>query len=516
MPHFIAPNSEGKPVVYKGVRVRIGDQQESLYQVSAEPYKRGDQSLYLLALEEMERVVAQDEIVEEFQSNDHSGERIGQLERELNYTRETLQATVEELESSNEELQATNEELIASNEELQSTNEELHSVNEELYTVNTEHKQKIEELTELTSDMDNLLKSTEIGTIFLDRDFNIRMFTPSIAAGFDVLDQDIGRPINHIAYKLDSPQLLADAAEVLHSRTPKEVEVQGRDKKIYLQRIQPYRVEDRIEGVVLTLTDITQLREAEQARLTMQTLAEVSQELPDFAYAVSHDLQAPLRHISQHSEILDNAVTQGNQDKIVKSSRVIRQSSDKLREMIDGLLAYSRINTQGKPMAPTPLASPIKEAVLELKTTIEANQASVEFDQNLPEVLGDPTQLKLLFFHLIENSINFRSEADPIIKISARRTDSEHIEIEVVDNGVGVAERDCDDVFTIFKRLGIKDDVPGAGVGLAICRRIVLRHQGRIRLIPNNNGVVIQFNLRVVSSLANGSSSKEMDVLAEN
>ena len=193
--------TEGVPVVYRGVRVQLRDDQESLYQVTAEPYHKRGQTLFLISLEEMEKVVPDDRIVEDFHSNEHSSDRIEQLERELNYTRETLQATVEELESSNEELQATNEELIASNEELQSTNEELHSVNEELYTVNSEHKAKIEELTQLTSDMDNLLKSTEIGTIFLDRNFNIRMFTPAISVGFNVMPQDIGRPINHISYK---------------------------------------------------------------------------------------------------------------------------------------------------------------------------------------------------------------------------------------------------------------------------------------------------------------------------
>ena len=492
--------AEGKPVVYKGVRVRLDDNDERLFQVSAEPYKHQDQSLSLIALEEMERLSSHDEIVEEFRTNDHTGERIGQLERELNYTRETLQATVEELESSNEELQATNEELIASNEELQSTNEEVHSVNEELYTVNTEHKLKIEELTQLTSDMDNLLKSTEIGTIFLDRKFNIRMFTPSIAAGFDVLDQDIGRPINHIAYKLDSPQLLADAAEVLQYQSAKEVEVTSKDGKIYLQRIQPYRVEDRIEGVVLTLTDVTQLREAEQARLKMQTLSEVRwEELPNFAYALSNDLQAPLRHISQHTEILENAVDQGNTEKVFKASRVIRDSSDKIRAMIDGMLAYSRINTVGNSLAETNLTRPISEAILQLEPTIVANNAKINFEEPLPEVLGDHEQLVLLFYHLIENSIKFRGKQDPVIQVSAKLADKDCVEVIFKDNGIGVNQHDCDKVFTIFKRLGIKEDVPGAGVGLAICRRIVLRHHGRIWMEPNLVGVSVHFVLRVAT-----------------
>ncbi|MDB2687043.1 PAS domain-containing protein [Mariniblastus sp.] len=486
--------TEDKPVVYRGVRVNIGDDDQRLFQVSVEPYSKKDQSLYLISLEEMEKVVRDDLIVEDFKAPEHSNDRIDQLERELNYSRETLQATVEELESSNEELQATNEELIASNEELQSTNEELHSVNEELYTVNTEHKVKIEELTEVTSDMDNLLRSTEIGTIFLDRNFNIRMFTPAISVGFNVMEQDIGRPINHISYKLDSPELLTDAAEVLRTGIPAEIEVTSKDNRIYIQRIQPYRIEDRIEGVVLTLNDITELRAAEQVQSTLQSLAEVSHELPDFAYAVSHDLQAPLRHISQYTEIMGQAVEEQNIEGIKKANRVLKTSSSKLRRMIEGLLSYSRINTSGKPLTPVSLQLSLDNALEELETALEADNAKVNVTNKLPEVLGDANQLKVLFYHLIENSVKFRGDDDPIINISCEKSDDK-LEVFVEDNGIGIEARHKEDVFTIFKRLGFKAQVPGAGVGLAMCRRIVLRHQGRISIVPTESGVKFGFSL---------------------
>ena len=492
--------SEGVPVVYRGVRASDGNNEERLLQVSVEPYARKDQSLYLISLEEMEKVVADDRIVEDFQAPEHSNDRIEQLEGELNYTRETLQATVEELESSNEELQATNEELIASNEELQSTNEELHSVNEELYTVNSEHNAKIEELTQATSDMDNLFKSTEIGTIFLDRNFNIRMFTPAISAGFNVLDQDVGRPINHISYKLDSPNLLSEAAEVLNSGVARETEVQSKDHRVYIQRIQPYRAEDRIDGVVLTLTDITELREAEKARLTLQTLTEIREELPDFAYAVSHDLQAPLRHISQYTELLDKAIGNSNESDMKKSTQVLRSSADKLREMIDGLLSYSRINTTGVPLATVSLKSAIDNAMVELDTAMVANNAKVVIKQDdIPNVMGDPNQLKQLFFHLIENSLKFRREnEDPVIEISTEiGEENSRLSITVSDNGIGISGSDEEEVFTIFRRLGKKDHVPGAGVGLAICRRIVLRHHGRIKVLPQLKGVAVGFSLMI-------------------
>jgi two-component system CheB/CheR fusion protein len=454
--------------------------------------------LYLISLEETEKVEVAEQVVEDFSISNESGQRVGQLERELNYTRETLQATVEELESSNEELQATNEELIASNEELQSTNEELHSVNEELYTVNAEHQEKITELTEMTVDMDNLLTSTEIGTIFLDKNFAIRMFTPSITAGFNVLDQDIGRSINDIAYKLDNPNLLADTAGVLASGTPVESEVQGRGGKIYLQRIQPYRdEEDEIAGIVLTLTDITAIREAELARSSMQTLTDISQELPDFAYAVSHDFQSPLRHINQYTQILESAIESGSDKEIKKSSQVIKSSSETMRTMIEGLLSYSRVNTQGSPLEKLDLATPVYDAIQETRNTLDAMNAEVIVEPDLPQIMGDARQLKELFFHLIDNAMKYRSDEDPVIKIACE-VENEVATISVTDNGIGVVERDSERVFTIFKRLGFKEDVPGAGVGLAICRRIVLRHHGQITLAANSpdSGSTVKFTLR--------------------
>ncbi len=486
---------EGIPVTYKGIRVSISNSEQRLYRVTVEPYKKTDRSLYLISLEETEKVQKTEQVIEDFVTGESGNQRVGQLERELSYTRETLQATVEELESSNEELQATNEELIASNEELQSTNEELHSVNEELYTVNTEHKEKIEELTVLSSDMDNLLRNTEIGTIFLNRDFTIRMFTPSITAGFNVLDHDIGRPISHIAYKLDNSNLLADAANVLETGEPMEMEVRGKDGLTYLQRIQPYRVDNLIEGIVLTLTDISAIKEAEMARTTMQSLSEISQELPDFAYAVSHDLQAPLRHISQYTQILETALEAGKDTDIVKATRVIRNSSSALRSMLDGLLAYSRINTLGKPLQKVKVSVPLQGAIRELQSAIDAIDAEIVVEKDLPEVLGDTDQLKLLFFHLIDNALKYRSERDPRIEISCDFVDG-MAQFSVSDNGIGIESHHADNVFTIFNRSQMADDVPGAGVGLAICRRITLRHRGRIWLERTvANGSTFRFTL---------------------
>ena len=201
---------------------------------------------------------------EEIDINQASRDRVTALESELRYTQENLQATVEELEASNEELQASNEELVASNEELQSTNEELHSVNEELYTVNAEYQRKINELTQLTNDMDNLLRSTEIATVFLDRNLCIRKFTPQISRIFNLLPQDVGRPIDAFTHNVDEPRLIDQLREVLLTATPCEHEVRDRHGGWYFLRILPYRASTaEVEGVVVTLIDTSALKQAQ-------------------------------------------------------------------------------------------------------------------------------------------------------------------------------------------------------------------------------------------------------------
>ncbi|HSU42166.1 MAG TPA: ATP-binding protein, partial [Polyangiaceae bacterium] len=194
-----------------------------------------------------------------------SREQLGALEVELSRTKENLQATTEQLESSNEELQAANEELLASNEELQSTNEELQSVNEELYSVNAEYQRKISDLTELANDMDNLLSSTDIGTIFLDRELKIRKFTPQIADNFNLLPTDVGRPIETFTYAVEHPELNGDLKRVLATGERVERELRDRHNRSFFLRILPYRAKGGVDGVVLTLIDVSGLKSAEDA-----------------------------------------------------------------------------------------------------------------------------------------------------------------------------------------------------------------------------------------------------------
>lgn len=255
-------------VIYRGVRV-VSDSGEQYLTLQVEPLPSRDNQVrhLLISFTDMATpVIARDLNTDDFRVGDASRHRIDSMETELRYTRENLQATIEELETSNEELQATNEELVSSNEELQSTNEELHSVNEELYTVNAEYQRKIDELTELTNDMDNLLASTDIGTVFLDRQLRIRKFTPEIEKSFHLLPQDVGRPISHLAHNIMFDGLLEKVTDVLLTGSSFEQQVASRDGVPLLMRIRPYRSgAAEAAGVVLTFVDISTLRQAEES-----------------------------------------------------------------------------------------------------------------------------------------------------------------------------------------------------------------------------------------------------------
>jgi two-component system CheB/CheR fusion protein len=261
--------TEQAAIVYNNVRLADSDG-ERVYKITIQKIpNRSSGAPYLLvsfeAAAKPDGASAAATQIEPVEIDNASRDQLRVLEAELTHTRENLQSAIEELETSNEELQSSNEELQTSNEELQSTNEELQSVNEELYTVNAEYQRKIAELTEVTNDMDNLLASTEVGTIFLDRQLRIRKFTPEAAETFSLVAHDVGRTIDTFAHKLDHPELLDDLRRVSESGVVAERELRDASGKCFFLRILPYRAKGAIAGVVLTLIDMTGLKHAEDA-----------------------------------------------------------------------------------------------------------------------------------------------------------------------------------------------------------------------------------------------------------
>ncbi|MDR3671294.1 MAG: chemotaxis protein CheB [Holophaga sp.] len=191
--------------------------------------------------------------------------RVKELEGELNLSREALhdlqqemQTSQEELKSTNEELQSTNEELQSTNEELTTSKEELQSLNEELQTINAEQQARMEELARTSSDMKNLLDSTNIATVFLDQDLKVGRFTSGASQLYQLLPGDVGRPLTDITTTLGYPRLPEDAREVLRTLVPTEKTVTSQDGRWFSVRIMPYRTQDnRIDGLVLTFNETT-------------------------------------------------------------------------------------------------------------------------------------------------------------------------------------------------------------------------------------------------------------------
>ena len=215
------------------------------------------------------------------------GEILHELESELRRTKEDLQSTIREVEASNDELKSSNEELTSMNEELQSANEELQtskeelqSVNEELQTVNAELGKKIEELNRTNDDLQNLMRSTQIATLFLDGDLRIKRYTPATVELFRLIESDVGRPITDISAPFADPTWIEDVREVLGTLAPRERSLRvGDGRAWYMMIVLPYRtVMNVIDGVVVTFVNVTELKRAQLRAAELAAIVESSQD----------------------------------------------------------------------------------------------------------------------------------------------------------------------------------------------------------------------------------------------
>jgi PAS domain S-box-containing protein len=225
--------------------------------------------------------------------------------------------------------------------------------------------------------------------------------------------------------------------------------------------------------------DITERKRAEEElRRTLEELKYSNAELEQFAYVASHDLQEPLRMVSSYMQLLAKRY-QGKLDRDADEFIAFAvDGAKRMQTLINDLLTFSRVGRRGKPLVFTSCEEAIEEAISNLQIAIEESGASLTYE-TLPQVQGDPTQLVQLFQNLLSNAIKFRGPEPPCIYVGVRQEDTEWI-FSVRDNGIGIDPKFADRIFVIFQRLHHRESYPGTGIGLAICKRIVQRHGGRI------------------------------------
>ncbi len=416
-------------------------------------------------------------------SSDLLVKRIGELERDLRFSEETLQTTIEELETSNEELQATNEELqatneemMAANEELQTVNEELHAVNEELYTVSSEHQTKITELTSLTGDLDNLLASTNIGVLFLDAQLQIRRVTPAVSDAFNILERDIGRPIEHVTSRFEFPDFVETVRRVIESGSVVErnVQVEGRDFQL---RVLPYLKEDAIDGAVMTFVDISEIARANRS-------------LAQFADIVSHDLRAPLRAIRNAGQWIIEDLRDDPGPEIKEHVSMLVEHTERLDRMLSDLREFSHM--QGA-VGRTEVVD-VKAELEEIGRLYNPELLNLELDPGLPELETTRTALRLVFQNIIDNAVKHTDRKPVQVKIVS---DIEHgvSQFTISDDGPGIHPRHHERVFLPFRKLKA-DGAAGSGIGLALVKKAITDRGGTIEIISDpaeGRGTVFRF-----------------------
>jgi PAS domain S-box-containing protein len=250
-----------------------------------------------------------------------------------------------------------------------------------------------------------------------------------------------------------------------------------------------------IEGVFAAARDVTEHNAMEkEIQQAMEKLQQSNSELEQFAYVASHDLQEPLRMVASYVQLLERRY-KGKLD--ADADEFIGYAVDganRMRGLIDDLLTYSRVARLGKPFEPTDIESTLDIALINLKASIAENGAVVTHDK-LPTVMADGGQLVQLLQNLIGNAIKFHGKEPPRVHVSANEQETEYL-FSVQDNGIGIAPEYYDRLFKIFQRLHTREEYPGSGIGLAVCKRIVERHGGHIWIESElGKGSTIYFTL---------------------
>jgi PAS domain S-box-containing protein len=332
-----------------------------------------------------------------------------------------------------------------------------------------------------------LLLNLPVGVLFLLDDEDRVLYASRAVERFlgYAPKEAVGRPIA----QMFAPEAREPLRQMIDHHTPGDPTVSGefrglrRDgSPIPLQVVVQSGVVEGMRGHKVTGLYLRDFAEREKLVDALASrgaaLARSNRELEQFAYIASHDLQEPLRMVGSYTQLLEQRYADRLDDDAREFLRYAREGANRMRELIDALLSYSRIDTRAQAYRPVPMDQVLNVALTNLKASIEAANATI-IRGNLPTVEGDPVQLGQVLQNLIGNAIKFRGPDPPHIWVSAVGMGPVW-KFSVRDDGIGIAPEYQERIFIIFQRLHSREEYPGTGIGLAVCKKVVERHGGRL------------------------------------
>ncbi len=471
---------------------RIGsDAQAGFFTVVAEPVAYSGEALILAYFLEQAAPLSEPK-------SQTVGPQFLELQRELAATKGELATAVRGMETAgaehraiNEEALSVNEEFQAANEELMASKEELQSLNEELNALNTQLQETLDRQRTTADDLQNVLFSTDVATIFLDTQFNIRFFTPATKALFNIIPTDVGRPLTDLKSLAYDGDLLPDTQQVLRAQTPLEREVSGQNGAWFIRRILPYRTRDnKTEGVVITFADVTERRRAAEALSSAKRQAELASTAKSrFLAAASHDLRQPLQTLSLLQGMLESKV------KGEKEQRLVGRMNEALGAMTGMLNTLLDINQIEVGAVKVELAEFVVSELLdrlreELTVHAQAQGLALTILPCSLTIRSDPRLLEQMARNLLSNALKYTPHGR--VLLGCRRS-SGKLRIEIWDTGLGIPPSELTAIFEEYHQVDnvARERSRGLGLGLSIVKSLseLLGHRIGVRSVHGKGSV---------------------------
>ncbi|WP_049927689.1 ATP-binding protein [Halopiger goleimassiliensis] len=330
---------------------------------------------------------------------------------------------------------------------------------------------------ELETELSEILGRISDAFYALDEEWRYTHLNERAAAIIDrSRDELLGRPVWETIPEPTEPLFREKYQTAMETQEPVSFDVEAATFDAWLE----FTAYPSESGLSVYFRDITERKEYERK------LEASNERLEQFAYAASHDLQEPLRMVTSYLQLLERRYGDDLDADALEFIDFAVDGAERMREMIEGLLEYSRVETQGDPLEPVDLNAILADVRDDLGVRIEESDADVVAEE-LPRVDGDASQLRQVFQNLLSNAIQYSGDDPPHVRVGAERTGAMW-EISVRDEGVGIDPDDQDRIFEVFQRLHSHEEHPGTGIGLAVCRRIVERHGGDIRVESEPGG----------------------------